>query len=188
MKTTIYLTKMEIQSLSLDHYPMLILSDNLKSWVSKRIKQHTHGQYNHAMWAIRPGWVASQGLLYCEKSIDEFLTDHHRLKLIGSLGWTPFQRNRIRNAVNVRLCGSVYRRSYDVLGILGQAVRLRWINVPWRNYCSESAIQILSQILDTHELGKHPSPADIDRWVNVHPCKINILGIYDPTVSPLSGT
>ncbi len=170
-------TPAELKTIGIRHLPMLVLTDNLYSWVARRVRHHTHGEYSHAMWMHRPGFVASQGLLYKELPIDRYLEGKHRVKLWCNPAWKAEARVRLFWAIEGRLAAPFRNRLYDGLGILGQRIKRPWLNFPRLRYCSESAAEILQEAEDYPK--NHPSPADINRWCKTQP-QMQVFGVYDP--------
>ena len=75
-----------------------------------------------------------------------------------------YEKELIEKAVYKDLNQSWYKRSYDFLGILGQATGFRWIQSPWKYYCSERIAKYLCLIRPLKEkIPKRPSPADLNR-------------------------
>lgn len=164
----------------------IVLTDNLSKWglgslFSRAIKEHTHGNYNHAMLMREPGMVISQDWQLREKLLDRYLHGTHRVKLIKVP--TNRQEKILINETANKLLNK--RPQYDWLGILGFLFNKRTINFQSRYYCSELVLYIL------REAGKYngsitQSPADINRfykdfgWV--------CTAIYDPFYAKLKRT
>jgi hypothetical protein len=151
-------------------FPMVVFSDNLTSWISTAIKQHQQWSYNHAMWLIAPGVVASQDALFHRAPLSEYLQGAHRLKFWTNPRWTDGDRRRIRQAIAADLQRPWYRRLYDPVAIVGQALHADWIQLPWVNICSDRA-SYLAEVDPEYNLS-HPDPADVNRWLDSR-------GIYD---------
>lgn len=171
------LTATDIRKLDRD-LPLLVLTDNLTSYVSWRIKRHTRGNYNHVMWLMDQGQVASQDLFFHKTSIEPYLNGKYRVKLWWSPEWKLWDRVRLRVALNQALQRPPRLRRYDVLGILGQYIRVPALNRPRLNYCSEIAAEVLREVEPGYQ-AKHPSPADINRWCKGQP-HMQVYGLYDP--------
>ena len=164
--------------------PCLVLTDNLTSWVAGRIKAHTHGNYNHAMWVLNPGIVATQDSVFKEAPLGDYLKGKHRVKFWYNPNWGPLQKA----AVRAHLMQDVARGGrYDYCGILGQWAasvfhwatlkRLQW---PGREFCSEEAVDVLRQV-ESGIKDAQPSPADLDRICIASP-RMKVWGIVDPTL------
>lgn len=172
------LSRSEVLTLFAEQGPMLVLSDNLESAVSYGIKRHTSGRYNHAMWLHRQWVFATQGGRFEEVPITDFLAGKHRLRFWHNPAWTREQKGAILADVERKLA---QRGRYDWLGVVGQFLKMRWINFSGRDYCSESAGETLSVAEPTFAM-RHPSPADLNRWCKDHPQMVT-AGIYDPDLN-----
>jgi len=181
-----YLTTTEVVGIPAVDMPLLVLSDNVRSWISWRIKWHTSrnrspGYYNHAMWMFERGMVATQGVLYHKESIDRYLGGKYRLKFWRGKHWTNTDCWIIIDAIKYKLALPKRKRLYDPVGVLGQRLRLRWLNIPSLDYCSESAAEFL-RMAEPRMVVKHPSPADLNRW-----CKesthMEVYAVYDPDLT-----
>jgi hypothetical protein len=163
--------------------PMVVLSDNLKSWISRRIKAHTKGRYNHAMILWWPGVVVTQGLKFEAAHLADYLNGGYRVKF----WYNPTLKNWQKHMGLQKICEDIRdRRGYDALGIVGQwlASVLHWaslrkINIPWRHYCSEEAGDVIRE-MDPTFTELHPSPAFIDQWMK-ESATWQVYGVYiDP--------
>ena len=116
--------------------PLIVLSDNVRGLFAFAIKAHSKGSYNHTMSMIRPGFVATQGMTYKEVPIEKYMNSKYRLKF-----WQPQltgeQEERYVELVNEGLDQNWFKKSYDILGVLGQLIKIKLIQNPWKNYCSE---------------------------------------------------
>lgn len=172
------LSRRQVLAIPREDLPLVVLSDNLRGLLGWGIKRHTQGSYNHAMWFWWPGQVASQGLFYRNVPLEKYLRGQHRLKFWHNPSWDWFDVRAIRNAIRFRLSDPWYRRLYDFRGIVGHCVGLRWIQSPWRYYCSEDVARVLS-LIEPEFSQRWPSPAEVNRW-----CKsmsqMRVYGVFDP--------
>ena len=159
-------------------FPLMVLSDNIFSFISLRIKQHQHGFYNHFMWMHRPGYCATQDKWFREVPIGKYLEGRHRLKLWYCPSWTAHQRATIIAAIKSDLAKPWYRTRYDVLQIVGIRVGLRWINMPGIDICSDD-IAFIRPEEPEYDLKEHPSPPEINRWLQTK-TKYKVYGRYFP--------
>jgi len=157
--------------------PLLVLTDNLRSWWSWRIKRHTGGYYNHVMWMHRPGLVVSQDRRLRARPITDYLRGNHRIKLWTGC-WTPATRCVMQQRIAFQL--ALTERRYDWVGIIGQRLGLPWLNCPGRFYCSEHAATIL-RLAEPFFVNRHPTPADIDAWCKTQPQMV-VYGLHDPSL------
>lgn len=171
------LTATQIESIPANELPLLVLSDNLRSWLSWRIKRHTGGYYNHAMWMHRTGRVVSQDRRLIERPVADYLKGNHRIKL-WSGGWTRDTRLLMQLRIALQLRNG--ERHYDWLGIIGQRLRLPWLNLPGRFYCSEHVASIL-RLAEPGFSNWHPTPGAIDAWCKASP-QMRVYGLFDPSL------
>ncbi|HPP02282.1 MAG TPA: hypothetical protein PLX83_16990 [bacterium] len=147
-------------NLSLINQPCIVLSDNLKSWFSQKIKQHTKGQYSHAMWwSPRHHAFISQGWRLEAVPPEKYCDEYHRLKFYYN---PDLCDDRIENILDNQL---KKRQRYDWLGIIGQWLGMKWINFPCRNYCSEAVWEPFVILYSAPQV--HPSPSDLDKWLPI---------------------
>jgi hypothetical protein len=170
------LTVQELEGVRQELLPMPVLSDNIRSFFSWGIKAHEHGCYNHFMWMIHPGVLASQNFLYQSQSVKDYTKDC-RLKLWYCKSWTPENRNTVIKLIEDRLNLPWYKRLYDVPAILGQ---LTWkeIQVPYLRICSDYGEYIKSADpeYDLH----HPDPENVNKWLEQRNDCYEVYGRYVP--------
>jgi hypothetical protein len=178
------------KAISPEDFPLLVFSDNTSGIIEFIIKLRTKGDYNHAMWANRPGYFASQGNTYSEAPVDRYLKRGNRLKYVEVLGLTPTQKMLIKASINKKLAQPWYKKRYDWLGILGQALGVKWINTPWLEYCSEDApqhLKFVAQYLQDDDpkkgvilgIPKHASPQDLNTYVKKYPEVFKTYGKWE---------
>lgn len=171
-----YFTADEVAALPAAHMPLLVLSDNQKSFFSWAIKAHQDGAYNHLCWMIRPGYVISQDWLLRERPITDY-TRWHRLKFWTCDKWTPADRAAIIMKLQTAAARPWYRRLYDPLQILGKFVHLDWIQIPGTvKICSDWA-DILGDSDPHWHQGMHFSPPEVNRLLEVSP-RYRVYGRY----------
>jgi hypothetical protein len=185
----------------LNGYYVIILTEHTHHWVSKAIvwrtkKRKEHEGYSHAMIAhdtcqtetvkdfaythSQPrAIVAYQDWLLCNKPLSGYLQGDHRLKAWviepgpqwETLVWIARQVDR-----------PWYQRRYDGLGIIGQAIGIPGLNVPWSDYCSEFVAAAVARHLGENPFGKHPDPNDINRCLKTLYTTTNGATVYSPRV------
>lgn len=119
--------------------PLIVFSDLTSGLIEFFIKMRTKGDYNHVMLMHRPGYFASQGNTYSEVPISRYMKKNSRLKFYQIVGLTPVQRRFIVESVEKKLKKPFWQKWYDWVGIAGQAVGIKNINIPGLEYCSEDA-------------------------------------------------
>lgn len=171
------LNKEQIINLPDHFFPMVVLADNRKSFFSKAIKAHTHGQYSHAMWMREPFLVVSQNGRLAEKYITDYLQPWYRLKFFSYPEMSEREESEIHQCLNAQLA----RRSrYDWLGIFGQLFNIRKLNFSSRYYCSEAVWEPFVKVWGYKQT--YPSPSELDS--RLPRIGWEIVGIYDPTLLP----
>lgn len=183
------LTSHDVRYIPAAHTPMVILSDNMQSWVSRRIvfwstlrKGHRENQFSHAMFLLDPSTVASQGTLYRTQPLDDWIADHLLLKFWCCVDWTPYDRELLRRHIQRELSMKWYRRVYDVVGLGGQWLQAvfgwgAWLNAPGIHFCSARTAGPIKRWAPG--LSTQPSPADMDKYFADSP-NWRCYGIYNP--------
>ena len=168
--------KMEsLRNIEQKDLPLLVLSDNLRSWVSARIKKHTHGSYNHLMWMVEPGKFISQNWMLQEQLIEKYF-DGYRIKLWHNPNWTSMQKIIITTMLANRVRAPWYKRLYDPLQIVGIRLGVRWLQIPGIRICSDHS-DILKKIEPDWNFKTGPSPEEINRYLETRP-EYKVFGRY----------
>jgi len=139
--------------------PMIMLTDNLRSFISWGIRHHTKGNYSHIGFIIHPKMFASQLLTFKEVPIENYMKPYYRLKFF-IVNLDKKKREEIIKTVEELLNQPFYKKTYDFLGILGQFLNIRFINDPFHHYCSEIVADVLRKYII---LPLKPSPSDLNR-------------------------
>lgn len=156
--------------------PLIVLVDNMQSFLSWCIKKHTKGNYSHVMWAHKPGYFASQDAPYGfrEVPMETYIKPKFRLKFIRPKLTEP-QKIILLNAIKTDLERKI---GYDFLGILGQELHIPGIQNKYKDYCSEGISKLLHQIEFKVDFGKYPSPSDIARICKEIPTSCELIGYW----------
>lgn len=140
--------------------PLIVLTDDRRSFLSWAIKHHSQGNYNHSMIMVKEDFFVSQDFAgYREVQIKTYQKNHIRLKFWKVKDITTEEKQKINEAVVRDLKAPWFKRRYDFLGIAGQFLGLRWINNTWTRYCSERIRDYYKDIL---KLPVHPTPSEIN--------------------------
>lgn len=160
--------------------PIIVLVDDLRGGIGWIIKEHTAGNYCHAMTLLAPDVLASQNWLFERKKLEQYMKPSLMLKFWRIKDLTRAEKLVIENNILNRLALPWYKRRYDYLGIFGQALNIKWIQSPFGLYCSEEvAADYLNAIPRALSLGFHqPSPADLDRIFKTNPDVLECLGYW----------
>jgi hypothetical protein len=159
--------------------PVFILCDGLKDPVAAITKMHTSGNYSHSVVMVNPGEVISQDYILRSKSIDGYRSPNYVLKCIRVNRLSKKVKQQILDAVTTDLARPWYKKVYDILGFVGQFIKVPKLNTPWLNYCSENTAKYMR--LDPRVeavLPKQVSPSDIDRVVKENPKLFKCLGYW----------
>jgi len=159
----------EVLNIPREDLPLMVFSDNIRSFFSWGIKAHEHGCYNHFMWMIEPEKVISQDWIFHEVPLDKYLNSKHRLKFVRGFKWDFVKKSRIRIALGSLLRRPWYKKLYDPIQIVGKAVGCDWLQIPGLNICSDYGIVL--QDVDVDFDLKHPSPTEINQYTKSRPDK-----------------
>jgi hypothetical protein len=173
----VLLSKADILAIPEELCPMMVFSDNLRSLISWGIKMHEKGNYNHAMWYLGNGKVASQNLLFEIEPIKNYWSKC-RLKFWHAPLWSREMRRKIKREIIYDTNKRWYKRLYDPLAIVGQALHLDWLQTPGFDICSDKAkyLAILDPLYDL----EHPDPEDVNRWLEKNQGRYQVYGRYVP--------
>jgi hypothetical protein len=157
--------------------PLIVCEEDRRSFLGWAIKSHSKGQYNHIMELFKPCTVASQDPGgFKEKPIDLYLKPQVFLKFWRYKGLTEDIKKDWLSNINNDLKQPWWRKRYDFLGILGQALNIKWIQSPWANYCSERVDKHIAKPLKIC-LSKGSTPSDINMAFNTNP-KFEVYGYW----------
>ena len=133
------------------------------------------------MFLHRPWRFATQDNDYHEIEMREFLDGHHRLE-VYTIHIPSAELQDIQLDIERDLRALRFFRRYDKLGILGQILRLRWLNLPYLWYCSERVAKSLRKSRTLREAGlpTRPTPGELKVWFMDHADLVKLYGIYDP--------
>lgn len=143
--------------------PLVCLVDDRRSFLSWIIKAHTSGNYNHIMEYHRGGYFASQSYRgFREIKIGKYMKSHLFLKFWKVKNLTQDQKEKWESLIRAELRRPWWDRRYDYLGVVGQFLKIRWLNNPWLKYCSERVAEHLRKALGKI-VKSHPTPSELDR-------------------------
>lgn len=173
-----------------DELPLIALSDNSSGLLEFLIKFRTKGDYNHIMWAHRTGFFASQGNTYSEARAERYLKRGSRLKFYTIAGLNDIQKKLIVSSIDNKLNSVWWKKMYDWVGILGQAIGIKKINTPGLNYCSEDVphhLKFMARHLaegDTRKsiilsIPNHASPQELNDYFKDNPACFVLWGKWE---------
>ena len=150
-----------VSLIPVDQYPCQVWADSNSNLIASAIKARTKANYSHVMWMVRPGVLVTQGFTgYREIQIGDYMKPSNRLKFIGLNGITNEGRKAIYESIYKKLDGPWYRKGYDFLGIIGQLTGIKWIQNPWKDFCSEDVPFHLKRALKNAPSEFSPELAD----------------------------
>jgi hypothetical protein len=156
--------------------PLVCFSDHSSGLIQWLIKLRTKAAWNHVMMMIitpekkedKLGkyCFASQGNMFSCSKLQRYMTKRHRLKFFYVKDLSIQETIALKKKISDDLKAPWYKRFYDYLGIVGQAVGIKKVNSPGNMYCSERVAATLKLILD--DIPEHPSPQDLDNVLEKH--------------------
>ena len=158
--------------------PLLVFSDHTSGLIGFLIKFRTRGSYNHTMWMIKPGYFCSQGNTYSEVPIERYMKKGNRLKFVFFKWLTPVQKEMICASIKKKLQLPCYKKAYDCVGIIGQVIGIKRININGLNYCSEDVVSHLVPLVEYLDgdlkeaislIPLHGSPDDLNEYMKRNP-------------------
>lgn len=159
--------------------PIVVLVDDLRGGLGFLIKEHTSGNYNHAMIMVKPGKVVTQNNLLKELDIKDYLKSYKMLKFWSIKNLTKDEKRILCSTIAIDLSKPWWERLYDYVGIFGQAIKIPVIQWPWAKYCSESVAGYLRLIPRfVSWLSRVPNPSEMDAVFKKHPADVEVKGYW----------
>lgn len=117
--------------------PLIVLTDDRRGFLSWIIKRRTGRNYAHIMEMSRIGYFASQNFGgFKEVPVIRYMKSQIILKF-----WKPRltdeQKKLWIDMVKADLKAPWINRRYDWLGVIGQALGIRWLQIEAMKYCGE---------------------------------------------------
>jgi len=122
------------------------------NWFSRLIHHRTGGP-SHVMWLHKPGRCATQGFTFHEEPI--FRHEKSLIEVWTFPTWTERDRERYREEIQRQI---ERHGLYDFLGVLGHALWIPILNIPFLDYCSEQVYNTFRRLENLPR--KHPTPAE----------------------------
>lgn len=158
-------------------FPVVVFSDNSTGFFAFLIRWKTKGMYNHVMTMTDNDTIASQGLsTFKLVTLEEYKIRGNRLKFVG-IKLSEDGKSAVLNSINRKLEKKKIKKRYDYLGIIGQALGLKWLNNPWTDICSEDVVYHLKPAIPYEDglmkkalesIHRHGSPADLNAKMKEH--------------------
>lgn len=170
-----YLSLDDIRAIPSTDYPFLVFADRLRGFFSWGVKVRTKSFYGHFMWLTGPDEMVSQSWGYKAHPVQDF--QDYALKLVNNPAWTAYERQRLIDAIRKDLALPWYQNTYDWVGIIGEALGFKLINLPNRYYCSERSYYL--SLVDPEYCLRHPNPSQVNNWTKQRD-RYKVFGRYSP--------
>jgi len=157
--------------------PLIVFSDHTSGIIQFLIKWKTKSAWNHVMVMHRPGFFASQGNMFSEVPLSRYMKRQNRLKFLEIKNLTIVNRLLLLKRIERDLKAPWYKRFYDYLGIVGQAIGVKKVNSPGNMYCSERVANWLKALFTY--IPKHPSPQNLNNVFSDHEQDFRVYGKWD---------
>lgn len=167
--------------------PVMVFSSHSWNIISYLIKWRTKRANNHVMWMINKHEFASQGGTYARVPVKKYLKSGNRLKFVKIRSLEPVYLELILGSIYKKLGKPWYRKLYDGVGVFGQAIGIKKLNIPWLDFCSEDApshLKVIKMFVDKNmqkivdEINDHKNPGELNEIVNKHPAYFEVLGYW----------
>lgn len=158
--------------------PVIIIEEDRQGLLGGLIKWKSAGNYNHVEAMIRPGIVISQGPAGLKEiPIKDQLHPRIKMKFWKFCPQDPAEKIYFFEAIKKDLQKPWYRKRYDFLGILGQAIGIRWLQIPWRRYCSE-IVAAWFRSIGRNSIPARPTPAELNEIFKKMP-DMQVMGYWE---------
>ncbi len=145
--------------------PLIVLADDRRGWIGFLVKRHSHGVYNHIMEMVYPLHFVSQDLSgYREVDVDTYTKHNMTLKFWRIKDTTEKQKQLWSDRVQANLDAPWLNRRYDFLGIIGQILRIRWLQNSHTKYCSERIADRLRAVFQI-DVPKWLTPSEFNDYM-----------------------
>ena len=145
--------------------PLIILVDDRRGWIGFLIKRHSSGVYNHIMEMAYPLTFVSQDLVgFREVDVDSYTKPHMTLKFWRVKDMTVAESKTWTDRVQADLDAPWLNRRYDILGFIGQILRIRSLQNSHTKYCSERVADRLRTVFQL-EVPKWLTPSEFNDYM-----------------------
>jgi hypothetical protein len=162
-----YKTLDDVKMIPANRFPMMCLCNGYSSAFGFLISLVTKDFWNHFQWLISPTEFASQWFWFTRFPVKNYAK--HSLKFFYNPRWTADERVVLQIAIAAELRKSKWATRYDVIGVVGEAAGLKWLNSKRQDFCSEK-INILSRVDKDckawlAETEASPTPEQVNSWL-----------------------
>lgn len=176
-----------------EEHPTIWFSDKTSGLMEFLIKFRTKGKYNHVMWGFRKGTFVSQGNTYSEVNMDRYMKKNFRLKGFELQTFDYADKIQLSNCITSKLRFPWWKKAYDWVGIFGQIIGIKSVNIDGLNYCSEDIVMRLNEIKENlsnadlceviEKMPIHANPDELNEFLKKHPTHFKLLGYWDSDIS-----
>lgn len=169
--------------------PLIVFSDVTYGWIAFLIKWRTKGNYDHAMLARNKGKFICQDFSgYHEIPMEQYLKKGNRLKFYSFKNINQQAIDALNQSIAYRMSRPWWQRSYDWIGIAGQAVGMPWIHTPGLEFCSVDDInrmRDMAKYLTERDqvviagIGNQWNPQQLEEYCYAHPETFKEYGKYE---------
>jgi hypothetical protein len=157
--------------------PLIVCVDDRRSLLGFLIKSHSGGNYNHICEFHQTDLFASQDPQgYREVPISNYIKPYLLMKFWSVKDITDKQKKLWREIIEADLNAPWKFRAYDILGFLGQALNIPWLQNSHKKYCSERVASHLIDVFDM-DLPKYPTPSALNEVFKKMP-NMEVMGYY----------
>jgi hypothetical protein len=179
----IYLTLEDIKELPDSAFPIMCLANGYTSLFGYLISVVKKGQfYTHFQWLISRDDFASQWWYFRTFPVENYF-GKYSMKFWHNPDWTPQDKQRMQEEIKKELVKPKWDTRYDVIGIVGEALNLSWLNSKRQSFCSEK-ITFLAKVDEGCRewmlLNPHPTPEEINIWLKTQD-RFKVVGRVMPS-------
>lgn len=154
----------DLKALPQSEFPKMLLTNGFTSVFGFLISLTTKDFWNHFMWMIDPGTVATQWWWFTTMPIDHF--SRHSIKVWDCPSWTDNDKATMLQFIHMHLAKGKWATHYDVIGLIAKAMGIDLANA--YDFCSER-IDILALIdepcREWLKADCSPSPEEVNAWL-----------------------
>lgn len=164
------------RKIRMKNLPCVVFVDNMQGFISWRIKAHSKGNYSHVMWMVEPGVLLSHDMGHGFRKVDLFtyMKPYIRMKFVQ-----PLLTQAEINALHAHHAAKLARgEGYDLLGIVGQRLGLKWLQNKRKSFCSEGVSADFRAMGHPIKFGAAPTPSEINNIMKLNPGYFKVIGIW----------
>lgn len=179
-----YLCIEEIKRIPEKDLPIFVYCDggSLFGWLIRHVDKSMASHLQALAWLDGGIKIATQGLTFTTAPVDNMAG--YNCKLIWNPHWTDAERRILTKAIKKRLALPLYRRLYDVPGVIGEALNIEWLQVGWLDFCSEAVARMLRLVdpafAEWLKICPSPTPREFNLYTKRHNPPYEVYARYSP--------